>query len=279
MRVLYRVRPYEKVPGSANELYEFWREKAFANVSNGNKREMDENVKNIVEAFDKLEINDIIKPKVGVVGEILVKYHPTANNNIVDVLEGEGAEVVVPELLDFFLYCCYNAEFKSKYLSRSNIVKTACSIAITYIESFRKVVIKELQKSERFGNPTSISNLAEKASKVVSLGNQTGEGWLLTGEMIELIESDVNNIVCIQPFACLPNHVTGKGMIKALKAKYPFANIVAIDYDPGASEVNQLNRIKLMMSVAFKNMNVTQTGYKCSKEIKIDINNLTTNNI
>lgn len=240
---------------------------------------MDENIKNIVEAFDKLEINDVIKPKVGIVGEILVKYHPTANNNIVDVLECEGAEVVVPELLDFFLYCCYNSKFKSKYLFRSKFVKTACDIAITYIESFRKVVITELQKSERFGNPTSISNLADKASKVVSLGNQTGEGWLLTGEMIELIESDVNNIVCLQPFACLPNHVTGKGMIKALKAKYPFANIIAIDYDPGASEVNQLNRIKLMMSVAFKNMNVMQNRCKDRKEVVIDINNSINNNI
>ncbi|WP_195964189.1 2-hydroxyacyl-CoA dehydratase [Clostridium cuniculi] len=279
MRVLYRVRPYEKIPGSANKLYEFWRDKALENVSNGNKKEMNKNIKNIIEVFDKLEINDIKKPKVGIVGEILVKYHPTANNNIVNVLESEGAEVVVPELLDFFLYCCYNSEFKSKYLSKSKFVKTACNIAITYIEAFRKVVITELQKSERFGYPTSISHLAEKASKVVSLGNQTGEGWLLTGEMIELIESDVNNIVCLQPFACLPNHVTGKGMIKALKAKYPFANIVAIDYDPGASEVNQLNRIKLMMSVAFKNMNVTQTEYKSNKEIKIDMNNLTTNNM
>ena len=279
MRVLYRVRPYEKIPGSANKLYNRWREKAFENVCNGNKRKMDENIKNIVEEFDKLEIKDIKKPKVGVVGEILVKYHPTANNNIVEVLEGEGAEVVVPELLDFFLYCCYNSEFKRKYLSGNSIVKTGCNIAITYIELFRKCVIRELQKSERFGNPTSISNLAEKASKVVSLGNQTGEGWLLTGEMVELIESDINNIVCIQPFACLPNHVTGKGMIKALKAKYPFANIIAVDYDPGASEVNQLNRIKLMMSVAFKNMNLTQEGYNCRKEIKIDINKLRTNNI
>lgn len=279
MRVLYRVRPYEKTPGSANELYEFWKEKALKNVSNGNKKEMNENIKNIVEAFDKLEIKDIKKPKVGIVGEILVKYHPTANNNIVDVLEKEGAEVVVPELLDFFLYCCYNSEFKSKYLSKSKVVKTASNIAINYIESFRKVIINELQKSERFGHPTSIRNLAEKASKVLSLGNQTGEGWLLTGEMIELIENDVNNIVCIQPFACLPNHVTGKGMIKALKAKYPFANIVAIDYDPGASEVNQLNRIKLMMSVSFKNMNIKQEEYKIENNIKIDINSFRSNNI
>ena len=274
IRVLYRVRPYETVKGSANKLYEYYREKAFKNVENGNKNEMNKLVKEIVKAFDTLEINDEVKPKVGIVGEILVKYHPTANNNIVDVLEKEGAEVVVPELLDFFLYCCYNSKFKNRYLSGSSIVKTGCDIAISYIESYRKVVIKELQNSERFGYPRSINNLAKKAANVVSLGNQTGEGWLLTGEMVELIESDVNNIVCIQPFACLPNHITGKGMIKALKSKYPLANIVAVDYDPGASEVNQLNRIKLMMSVAFKNLKVPQQDYNYRKEVKIDINTL-----
>ena len=279
IRVLYRVRPYETVKGSANKLYEYYREKAFKNVENGNKNEMNKLVKEIVKAFDTLEINDEVKPKVGIVGEILVKYHPTANNNIVDVLEKEGAEIVVPELLDFFLYCCYNSKFKNRYLSGSSIVKTGCDIAISYIESYRKVVIKELQNSERFGYPSSINNLAKKAANVVSLGNQTGEGWLLTGEMVELIESDVNNIVCIQPFACLPNHITGKGMIKALKSKYPLANIVAVDYDPGASEVNQLNRIKLMMSVAFKNLKVPQQDYNYRKEVKIDINTLRTNNI
>lgn len=279
IRVLYRVRPYETVKGSANKLYEYYKEKAFKNVENGNKNEMNKLVKEIVKAFDILEINDEVKPKVGIVGEILVKYHPTANNNIVDVLEKEGAEVVVPELLDFFLYCCYNSKFKNRYLSGSSIVKTGCDIAISYIESYRKVVIKELQNSERFGYPSSINNLAKKAANVVSLGNQTGEGWLLTGEMVELIESDVNNIVCIQPFACLPNHITGKGMIKALKSKYPLANIVAVDYDPGASEVNQLNRIKLMMSVAFKNLKVPQQDYNYRKEVKIDINTLRTNNI
>lgn len=279
IRVLYRVRPYETVKGSANKLYEYYREKAFKNVENGNKNEMNKLVKEIVKAFDTLEINDEVKPKVGIVGEILVKYHPTANNNIVDVLEKEGAEVVVPELLDFFLYCCYNSKFKNRYLSGSSIVKTGCDIAISYIESYRKVVIKELQNSERFGYPSYINNLAKKAANVVSLGNQTGEGWLLTGEMVELIESDVNNIVCIQPFACLPNHITGKGMIKALKSKYPLANIVAVDYDPGASEVNQLNRIKLMMSVAFKNLKVPQQDYNYRKEVKIDINTLRTNNI
>ena len=279
MRVLYRVRPYEVVEGSANKLYEYYREKAFENLINGSKSEMNKIVKEIVKAFDTLEINNEVKPKVGIVGEILVKYHPTANNNIVDVLENEGAEVVVPELLDFFLYCCYNSKFKNRYLSGSKITKTVCDIAISYIEAYRKFVIKELQNSERFGYPTTISHLAEKAANVVSLGNQTGEGWLLTGEMVELIENNVNNIVCIQPFACLPNHVTGKGMIKALKAKYPLANIIAVDYDPGASEVNQLNRIKLMMSVAFKNLKLPQENYDYKKEVKIDINTLRTNNI
>ena len=266
MRVLYRVRPYEVVEGSANKLYEYYREKAFENLINGSKSEMNKIVKEIVKAFDTIEINNEVKPKVGIVGEILVKYHPTANNNIVDVLENEGAEVVVPELLDFFLYCCYNSKFKNRYLSGSKITKTVCDIAISYIEAYRKFVIKELQNSERFGYPTTISHLAEKAANVVSLGNQTGEGWLLTGEMVELIENNVNNIVCIQPFACLPNHVTGKGMIKALKAKYPLANIIAVDYDPGASEVNQLNRIKLMMSVAFKNLKLPQENYDYKKD-------------
>ena len=278
MRVLYRVRPYEKVKGSANALYNQFREKAFINIENGNKNEMNENIKEIVSSFDKLEINNIVKPKVGIVGEILVKYHPTANNNIIDVLEKEGAEVVVPDLLDFFLYCCFNNVFKYKYLSGSKLVKDGCNIAISYIESSRKVLMEELEKSERFGSPVKINALAEKANKVVSLGNQTGEGWLLTGEMIELIENGVNNIVCVQPFACLPNHVTGKGMIKALKTKYPLANIIAVDYDPGASEVNQINRIRLMMSVAFKNLNLTECNINYNpKEININMKTVPTN--
>ena len=188
IRVLYRVRPYETVKGSANKLYEYYREKAFKNVENGNKNEMNKLVKEIVKAFDTLEINDEVKPKVGIVGEILVKYHPTANNNIVDVLEKEGAEVVVPELLDFFLYCCYNSKFKNRYLSGSSIVKTGCDIAISYIESYRKVVKKSCKIVKDLVYPSSINNLGKKAANVVSLGNQTGEGWLLTGEMVELIE-------------------------------------------------------------------------------------------
>lgn len=254
MRVLYRVRPYEKIKGSANLLYEKWVERCMESLRTGNRDAFKKNVRGIVKDFDELEINNTEKPKVGIVGEILVKYHPTANNDIVDILEKEGAEVVVPDLVDFLLYCAYNETFKSKYLSKRKLNKFIGDAAIMYVEFFRKELKQALNKSTRFGSPTTIKKLAESVSSLISLGNQSGEGWLLTAEMVELMESGVENIVCAQPFGCLPNHVTGKGMIKAIKEKYPKANIVPIDYDPGASEVNQLNRLKLMLSTAHDNL-------------------------
>jgi predicted CoA-substrate-specific enzyme activase len=262
MRVLYRTRPYEKVKGSADELYKKWNEKARLNLLNGSKREFNKNIKEIVNAFDNLELLNVRKPKVGVVGEILVKFHPTANNDIIGILESEGAEAVVPDLLDFFFYSALDADFKAKFLAGSKLSKNLCNIAIMYMETYRKTMKKSLENSNRFSGPKHIRELADKASPILSLGNQTGEGWFLTAEMIELIESGATNIACLQPFACLPNHVTGKGMIKALKERYPKSNIVAIDYDPGASNVNQLNRIKLMLSVAFKNLEEKPTIHK-----------------
>lgn len=262
MRVLYRTRPYEKVKGSADELYKKWNEKARLNLLNGSKREFNKNIKEIVTAFDNLELLNVRKPKVGVVGEILVKFHPTANNDIIGILESEGAEAVVPDLLDFFFYSALDADFKAKFLAGSKLSKNLCNIAIMYMETYRKTMKKSLENSNRFSGPKHIRELADKASPILSLGNQTGEGWFLTAEMIELIESGATNIACLQPFACLPNHVTGKGMIKALKERYPKSNIVAIDYDPGASNVNQLNRIKLMLSVAFKNLEEKPTIHK-----------------
>ncbi|OBR96135.1 MULTISPECIES: 2-hydroxyacyl-CoA dehydratase [Clostridium] len=254
MRVLYKVRPYEKIPGSANTLYRKWVDKCKESVKSGSHSEFKKNIYSIVEDFDNLELNKVKKPKVGVVGEILVKFHPTANNNIVDVLEKEGAEAVVPDLTDFLLYCAYDAEFKYKYLAGSYKDNIINKWAIKCIEYFRRHMRKALENSKRFTPPSDIEELAKYASKVLSIGNQTGEGWFLTAEMIELIRSGTKNIVCMQPFACLPNHVTGKGMIKELKRRYKGSNIAAIDYDPGASEVNQLNRLKLMLSVAFKSM-------------------------
>lgn len=254
MRVLYRVRPYERIEGSANLLYESWVERCKESVKSGRHSEFKRNLKKIAEDFDRLEINDIKKPRVGLVGEILVKFHPTANNSVVDVIEKEGAEAVMPDLIDFFLYTAHGANFKRKYLTGTFWSKVISNLAITGIEYYRKDMKRILAASNRFEAPSNIYDLAKEASKVLSLGNLTGEGWFLTAEMIELIKEGAANIVCMQPFACLPNHVTGKGMIKALKRKFPKANIVPVDYDPGASEVNQLNRIKLMLASAFRNL-------------------------
>ena len=197
-----------------------------------------------------MEENLSEKPKVGIVGEILVTFSPLANNHIVELLEKEGAEAVMPDLMDFLLYCFYNQNFKHENLGASWKGKTLCNIAISLLESFRKTSKKELQKSKHFTAPSDIRELASLAREYVSLGNQTGEGWFLTGEMLELLSEGVDNIVCTQPFGCLPNHIVGKGVIKELKRHNPTANIIAVDYDAGASEVNQLNRIKLMLTVA-----------------------------
>ena len=254
MRVLYRMRPYEKVPGSANALHEKWKAICCESVKKGDFKTFEKNIAGIVHDFDNLPITDEKKPRVGIVGEILVKFLPSANNHLVDLLEAEGAEAVMPDLLDFFMYCCYNNNYKYEYLGKPKKTATLNNIAITFMEQYRKYLRKCLKNSVHFDCPAHIDELAEYAKPYVSIGNQTGEGWFLTGEMIELIHSGAKNIVCAQPFACLPNHVVGKGVIKKLKQAFPEANIVAVDYDPGASEVNQLNRIKLMLSTAQKNL-------------------------
>jgi len=252
MRVLHRVRPYEKIPGSADLLYERGVERCKEALLSGNNRELERTWADIISEFDRLEITSANKPKVGIVGEILVKYHPAANNNIVRILEQEGAEAIMPDLLDFFLYCAYDYIFEYQYLSRKARDLLIGRYFIHYLEKSRRTINSLLQKSRRFSPPASIYHKANLAGKIMSLGHHCGEGWFLTAEMIDLIQSGAPNIVCVQPFGCLPNHVTGKGMMKELKRNYPQANITAIDYDPGASEVNQLNRLKLMMSVALK---------------------------
>jgi predicted nucleotide-binding protein (sugar kinase/HSP70/actin superfamily) len=254
-RVLYATRPYEKVPGSADALYDKWRAVVKADIVNPSLGTFKRNVQNIVDEFDNLPRVRRNIPKVAIVGEILVKYHPTANNNLVKVLEKEGAQVVAPDLLDFFLYCCYNQVYKHDVLSGSGIAKHNGKLGIRIIEHYRKNMKLILKKSVHFSAPSTIQEKALKAEELIALGNQGGEGWFLTAEMMELIENGVENIVCVQPFACLPNHVMGKGMIKPIRKRYPKANIAPIDYDPGDSEVNQINRIKLMMATARKNLN------------------------
>ena len=256
MRVLYATRPYEAVPGSANALHEKWKKiciKALSTKSAGMMTFV-KNIRGIIHDFDNLERTNVHKPKVGIVGEILVKFSPTANNHIVELLESEGAEAVMPDLMDFLLYCFYNSNFKADNLGMKRSTAHLCNMAISLLEYMRKAARIALEKSTHFTPPSRIKDLAVMANDFVSLGNQTGEGWFLTGEMLELIKSGVNNIVCVQPFGCLPNHIVGKGVIKELRYANPKANIIAVDYDPGASEVNQLNRIKLMLSTAQKNL-------------------------
>jgi predicted CoA-substrate-specific enzyme activase len=256
MRVLYRTRPYEKIPGSANALHHKWRDLCIKSIENGAKwNEYKKNIRSIIQEFDDLPLDETVKkPRVGIVGEILVKFLPSANNYLVELLESEGAEAVMPDLLDFFMYSSYNSNFKARYLGKKKSSAYIGNTVIWALEMLRGTATKAFEKSNRFTPPVAIKKLAEYAEPVVSTGNQTGEGWFLTGEMLELIHSDVKNIVCTQPFGCLPNHIVGKGVIKELRRQHPEANIVAIDYDPGASEVNQLNRIKLMLATAVKNM-------------------------
>ena len=256
MRCTYRMRPYEQKKGTTDRLHKKWEKICIEFVSG--KRMSHTRFKQIcrtmIRDFDNIPITDEKKPRVGIVGEILVKFLPAANNHLAELLEKEGAEAVVPDLIDFFCYSFYNSNFKAEHLGAKKSTALLSNAGLKAIDWLRSAAVEEFKKSRHFDPPARIEDLAQYASPIVSVGNQTGEGWFLTGEMMELIHNGVFNIVCTQPFACLPNHIVGKGVIKAIRKEYPKANIVAVDYDPGASEVNQLNRIKLMLSTANKNL-------------------------
>lgn len=266
MRCLYRVRPYEVVQGSANRLYEKWNDflrKDLKKVSFGNYKR---NIRQIVKEFDKLPITDEIKPRVGLVGEILVKYHPVANNFAVDLIEQEGAEAVVPDLTHFILYTMDSDNSRKELLTVSKKAHFLKNKVIKLIEFMQKPYFDAIQGT-KFGTFTKISEMRKLVDGLISTGNIAGEGWFLSAEMLELIHTGVSNIVCMQPFACLPNHVTGKGIMGELKRRNPLANIVAVDFDPGASEVNQVNRIKLMLSHAFKNLELVEPVSQAKIEV------------
>ena len=255
MQMLYRTRPYEAEEGAANELFEDFMERARRLAPNFTRSSFTKLSRQAITAFDTLPLTgEGTKPRVGVVGEILVKFHPTANNHVVDVIEAEGCEAVVPGLLDFFLYSMSNAQVQKDELGSSAVTRATMDAAIGLVDWMRKPVDEMLERSDRFERPEPIAVMQEKARQILSLCNNMGEGWLLTAEMLDLIDHGAPNIICTQPFACLPNHVVGKAVIKELRRQHPESNIVAVDYDPGASEVNQLNRIKLMISVAKENM-------------------------
>lgn len=250
MRLQLAVRPYERIKGTTNKVYEHWLKESANILEDFSMKKYKKLIHSIVTDFKNIEIIPEKKPRVGIVGEILVKFHPYANNQLIKIIEQEGGEAVVPDFIDFFLYGLYNRYFKANHLGMSKLNAGLGTIAIQFIEYYRNPMRQALLASGRFEAPLKIEDVAKKASRILSLGNQMGEGWLLPGEMIELMDAGVENVVCVQPFGCLPNHVIGRGMFNAVKKEYPNANLISIDYDSNISKVNQVNRIKLMINVA-----------------------------
>ena len=246
-------RPYEKKKGSSQKVFDKWMEIVYDDLKEGKISKYKQNIKNIISDFKQIPIELVDKPKVGIVGEILVKYHVFANDDLIGKLEAEGAEVSLPDLMGFVKYCAYNAIIKNRMLKTGGFTAFINQQALNIIDILEKPV-KDGLKNTRYHSVTNIYELAKNVDGILSLGNQTGEGWFLTSEMVSLMKHGVPNIVCVQPFACLPNHIVGKSVIKKFRKLYPESNIVAIDYDPGASHTNQANRIKLMFTVARDNM-------------------------
>ena len=255
-KMLTKNRAYEVNKGETQKLYDEWMAKCKQMVKKSTNKQFKQSIYDIVNDFEKIELDTSVKkPKVGIVGEVLIKYHPFGNNYAAEMLEKEGAEVILPDFMGFVKFM---ATHKITFNSLLNINKTSAKISkiaiklIDILEKDEKIALANSKKG--YLQPCDIWHLEDKVKDVLSIGNQTGEGWFLTAEMIEYMEHDIPNIICVQPFACLPNHVVGKGVIKTIREKYPEANISPVDYDPGSSETNQANRIKLLMTVAKDNL-------------------------
>ena len=257
-------RAYEINKGETQKLYEKWLEICKKNIEKSNSKTFKQSIYDMVNDFEKIELDTSIeKPKVGVVGEVLIKYHPFGNNFVANVLEQEGAEVILPDFMGFIKFIATHKITFNQLLKIDKTKATIFKTAIKLIDIFEKDLKIALSQSKKdYLPPCDIWHLEDKVKGILSIGNQTGEGWFLTAEMIEYIEHGIPNIVCVQPFACLPNHIVGKGVIKTIRETYPNANITPVDYDPGASESNQTNRIKLLMTVAKDNLKMQQQEAK-----------------
>jgi predicted CoA-substrate-specific enzyme activase len=249
-RLVLSCRPYERERGDAEELFEKWVAKAEPVVRAGDKALFARYIGEMADEFASLPLAPPERPKVGVVGEILINFHPEANNQAVAILEEEGGQAILPELTDFFLYCFHDNVFRAEAMAGGLIQKWLGLWFIRVVEKCREPLREAFARHPRFGRLNAFAELKRSGESLVSLGNQSGEGWYLAADMALMLEKGVRDILCLQPFGCLPNHITGKGVVKELKRRFPGANLTAVDYDPGASEVNQLNRIKLLMSVA-----------------------------
>ncbi len=263
-KMLTKNRAYEINKGETQKLFDAWMIKCKDLIINSNSKQFKQSIYNIVNDFEKIELDlSTPKPKVGIVGEILIKYHPFGNNFVADILEKEGAEVILPDFMGFIKFMATHKITFNNLLKINKTSSKISKIAIKLIDILEKDLKIALANSKKnYLPPCDIWHLEDKVQDILSIGNQTGEGWFLTAEMIEYIENDIPNIICVQPFACLPNHVVGKGVIKTIRSKYPEANISPVDYDPGASEANQTNRIKLLMTVAKDNLKLKENEKK-----------------
>ena len=252
MTLVNQCKPYETERGAAQALADSWTERLAEEMTSGRAgyRQVKANYRRILDQFAAIPVERTEKVKVGIVGEIFVKYSPLGNNNLEQFLVDEGAEAVIPGLLDFCLYCVYNNLLDHKLYGMQKRVQLAYRIAYRYLVNKERDMIEAIRSHGRFTPPTLFTHTISLVQGTISMGVKMGEGWLLTAEMLELAYKGVGNIVCTQPFGCLPNHICGKGMMKPIKAKNPDINIVAIDYDAGATRVNQENRLKLMLANA-----------------------------
>ena len=263
-KLLSKNRAYEKNKGETQKLFDLWLDKCKKLVTKSTLKEFKNSIYEMVNDFEKIELDTSIeKPKVGIVGEVLIKYHPFGNNYVADKLEEEGAEVILPDFMGFVKFIATHKITFNQLIQTGSLKASIFKYAIKLIDILEKDSRQALANSKKgYLLPCDIWELEDKVKDILSIGNQTGEGWFLTAEMIEYIEHGIPNIVCVQPFACLPNHVVGKGVIKTIRNKYPNANIAPIDYDPGASEANQTNRLKLLMTVAKDNLEKEKNNSK-----------------
>ena len=244
-------RPYEIRKGESEELALAWTDRLAKEMDTGSKisyKKVKENYRKIIADFERIPRAEQKRVRVGVVGEIFVKYSPLGNNNLEDFLVKEGAEVTVPGLLDFCLYCVYNNMMDTENLGRNKAQYPIWKIAYRFFTKKQNDLIEVIRECSDFDPPTPFAHTVSLIRGYIGIGAKMGEGWLLTAEMLELADKGIKNIVCTQPFGCLPNHICGKGMMRPIKERNPDINIVAIDYDAGATAVNQENRIKLMLA-------------------------------
>ena len=276
-KMLYKNKAYEIHKGETEELFNKWLDKCKKLSAQSSNKEFNNSLYNIVNDFEKIELDTTAeKPKIGIVGEILIKYHPFGNNYVNKLLDKEGAEVVMPDLMGFVKYVMMNSVIKGKILGTGKLTANIYKTAIKIVDGFENDYRKALANSKKgYMSTCNILELSEKVEEILSTGNQTGEGWILTAEMLEFMQNGIENIICLQPFACLPNHVVGKGVIKTIRNKYPEANIAPVDYDPGASESNQINRIKLMVTIAKDNIKLKEKQRQIIKDENAEENEIT----